>query len=340
MEKKKKLYFAINICIIILLMLVRTMLASISDLRIIDIISKCDTENAQDTNINITRQITESTDRELTFQTRIKNIQRNMVDGGDVGEGAVTEHTEVVIAIDNSFSMRSTNDSKRLEIAKNVAKKIVSALSSNKNVEFGLVTSSDGKIVSMGQFLDEAIEKINLVELSERKNISRDMLQEVERFYSENTNNKYAYILTDGGDAVEEQLENMEANGIKITTILTDITSQSYEILNNEEVKKTYNYDEFLMNTGTIFKEILGEQENGIEVAILIDNSKNIATNEDFQEIKEISQKLVSELYTSVKNLKMSLYNSRGEIKVMGATEESITTAISQMERNRKHANR
>lgn len=340
MEKKKKLYFAIIIFIIIFLMLVRTMLASISDLRIIDIISKCDTENVQDTNINITRQITENTDRELTLQTRIKNIQRNMVDGGDVGQGAVTEHTQVVIAIDNSFSMRSTDDSKRLEIAKNVAKKIASALSSNLNVEFGLVTSSNGKIVSMGQFLDEMIEKINQVELSERKNSSVDMLQEVERFYSEEISSRYAYIITDGGDAVEEQLKNMEENEIKVTTILTDITSQSYEILNNEEAKNTYTYDEFLNDSGTVLKEILGEQENGIEVALLIDNSRNIATNEEFQDIKEISQKLVSELFTSVKNLKMSLYNSRGEIKAMGTTKESITTAIDQMERNRKYVNR
>lgn len=328
-----KIVFVIIILITIILMLMRTMLASVSDIRVIEVLSTSETDSAKDSKLSISRSIVSSQDRELTIQTRVTNTQRNIVDGGEVGEGQITEETEVVIAIDNSYSMKATNDSNRIETAKIVAKKIVSALYSNKNVKFGLVTSSDGKLVSMGQSLDEVVEQINKIKVSEYRNSSIQMLQEVENFYSGNTNNKFAYVITDGSDAVEEKLKNMESAGIKITAVLSDITSQSYESMNSEEIKRVYRYDEFVAHAGGVVKEILGEQENTVEVALLIDSSNNIESQEEFEGIKEISKKLVSELFASVKNLKMSLYNTNGEVKAMGSTKESIINSIDIMEK-------
>lgn len=213
------------------------------------------------------------TNKEVTLQLEVTN-----------NEDALKPTGEIVLVIDNSNSMNnligSTTNTRKdtvFESAKTLVNKLltnnnqlkISIVSFSSNIDSSKEASlEDANIVSPLtdniETLSNAISNINAN--GTRTNLQAGLQLGRQQFSNED-NNKYMIVLTDGvpnlavgyntiyyGDEVinrtKNELESLKNNGINIISILTGIENEDYI---PDEVTKTF---------GEIIKEIFGTEEN------------------------------------------------------------------------------
>ena len=210
--------------------------------------------------------------KEVTLQLQVTNNETSIKPTG-----------EIMLVLDNSDSMQ--NETSTGEIRKDLVFESAQALVSNllednTQLQIGVVSFStntdmskeatieDASIVS--SLSSDATELNNAISNIEangpRTDLQAGLLLASQQF-SEEDNNKYMIVLTDGVPNVaigsnnpyysdttitqtKEQLQTLEADGIQITTMLTGIDDESYVPNGTDK------------NFGEIIEEIFGTPEN------------------------------------------------------------------------------
>ena len=211
-------------------------------------------------------------EKEVTLQLQVTNE-----------EDALKPTGEIVIVLDNSESMN--NKVKTGEIRKDLifesAKTLISnILEDNESLKVGLVTFSTNTDVSKEGTIEDAsvlstlsndvttlTNAISSIEADGPRTDLEAGLSLASSQFSEEANNKYIIVLTDGvpnvalnydktyysDDVINKtktQLQTLDANGINVVTMLTGINDESYVPVG---VTKSY---------GQIISEIFGTTEN------------------------------------------------------------------------------
>ena len=210
--------------------------------------------------------------KEVTLQLQVTNNETSIKPTG-----------EIMLVLDNSDSMQ--NETSTGEIRKDLVFESAQALVSNllednTQLQIGVVSFStntdmskeatieDASIVSsLNNSATELNNAISNIEANgPRTDLQAGLLLASQQF-SEEDNNKYMIVLTDGVPNVaigsnnpyysdttitqtKEQLQTLEADGIQITTMLTGIDDESYVPNGTDK------------NFGEIIEEIFGTPEN------------------------------------------------------------------------------
>ena len=210
--------------------------------------------------------------KEVTLQLQVTNNETSLKPTG-----------EIMLVLDNSDSMQ--NETSTGEIRKDLVFESAQALVSNllednTQLQIGVVSFSTNTDMSKEATIEDAsiVSSLssNATELNNaisniEANGSRTDLQAglllASQQFSEEDNNKYMIVLTDGVPNVaigsnnpyysdttitqtKEQLQTLEADGIQITTMLTGIDDESYVPNGTDK------------NFGEIIEEIFGTPEN------------------------------------------------------------------------------
>lgn len=210
--------------------------------------------------------------KEVTLQLQVTNNETSIKPTG-----------EIMLVLDNSDSMQ--NETSTGEIRKDLvfesAQALVSnLLENNTQLQIGVVSFSTNTDMSKEATIEDAsiVSSLssNATELNNaisnieangpRTDLQAGLLLASQQF-SEEDNNKYMIVLTDGVPNVaigsnnpyysdttitqtKEQLQTLEADGIQITTMLTGIDDESYVPNGTDK------------NFGEIIEEIFGTPEN------------------------------------------------------------------------------
>lgn len=210
--------------------------------------------------------------KEVTLQLQVTNNETSIKPTG-----------EIMLVLDNSDSMQ--NETSTEEIRKDLvfesAQALVSnLLENNTQLQIGVVSFSTNTDMSKEATIEDAsiVSSLssNATELNNaisnieangpRTDLQAGLLLASQQF-SEEDNNKYMIVLTDGVPNVaigsnnpyysdttitqtKEQLQTLEADGIQITTMLTGIDDESYVPNGTDK------------NFGEIIEEIFGTPEN------------------------------------------------------------------------------
>ena len=211
-------------------------------------------------------------EKEVTLQLQVTNEEEALKPTG-----------EIVIVLDNSESMNKevTTGETRKDLIFNSAKTLVSnMLEDNESLKVGLVTFSTNTDVSkegttedasvLSTLSNDVTTLTNAISSIEADGPRTDLeagLSLASSQFSEEANNKYIIVLTDGvpnvalnydktyysDDVINKtktQLQTLETNGIEVVTMLTGINDESYV---PSGVTKSY---------GEIISEIFGTPEN------------------------------------------------------------------------------
>ena len=210
--------------------------------------------------------------KEVTLQLQVTNNETSLKPTG-----------EIMLVLDNSDSMQ--NETSTGEIRKDLVFESAQALVSNllednTQLQIGVVSFSTNTDMSKEATIEDAsiVSSLssNATELNNaisnieangpRTDLQAGLLLASQQF-SEEDNNKYMIVLTDGVPNVaigsnnpyysdttitqtKEQLQTLEADGIQITTMLTGIDDESYVPNGTDK------------NFGEIIEEIFGTPEN------------------------------------------------------------------------------
>ena len=210
--------------------------------------------------------------KEVTLQLQVTNNETSLKPTG-----------EIMLVLDNSDSMQnatSTGEIRKDLVFESAQALVSNLLEDNTQLQIGVVSFStntdmskeatieDASIVS--SLSSDATELNNAISNIEangpRTDLQAGLLLASQQF-SEEDNNKYMIVLTDGVPNVaigsnnpyysdttitqtKEQLQTLEADGIQITTMLTGIDDESYVPNGTDK------------NFGEIIEEIFGTPEN------------------------------------------------------------------------------
>lgn len=210
--------------------------------------------------------------KEVTLQLQVTNNEKSLKPTG-----------EIMLVLDNSDSMQnatSTGEIRKDLVFESAQALVSNLLEDNTQLQIGVVSFStntdmskeatieDASIVSSSS--SDATELNNAISNIEangpRTDLQAGLLLASQQF-SEEDNNKYIIVLTDGVPNVaigsnnpyysdttitqtKEQLQTLEADGIQITTMLTGIDDESYVPNGTDK------------NFGEIIEEIFGTPEN------------------------------------------------------------------------------
>lgn len=210
--------------------------------------------------------------KEVTLQLQVTNNETSIKPTG-----------EIMLVLDNSDSMQnatSTGEIRKDLVFESAQALVSNLLEDNTQLQIGVVSFStntdmskeatieDASIVS--SLSSDATELNNAISNIEangpRTDLQAGLLLASQQF-SEEDNNKYMIVLTDGVPNVaigsnnpyysdttitqtKEQLQTLEADGIQITTMLTGIDDESYVPNGTDK------------NFGEIIEEIFGTPEN------------------------------------------------------------------------------
>lgn len=211
-------------------------------------------------------------EKEVTLQLQVTNEEEALKPTG-----------EIVIVLDNSYSMNNqvTTGEIRKDLIFESAKTLISnILEDNESLKVGLVTFSTNTDVSkegttedasvLSTLSNDVTTLTNAISSIEADGPRTDLeagLSLASSQFSEEANNKYIIVLTDGvpnvalnydktyysDDVINKtktQLQTLETNGIEVVTMLTGINDESYV---PSGVTKSY---------GEIISEIFGTPEN------------------------------------------------------------------------------
>ena len=245
--------------------------------------------------------------KEVTLQLQVTNEEKNNKPTG-----------ELMLVLDNSDSMNELvePDNEQSESRKDLvfesAKTLVSnLLEGNDNLQIGIVsfssnvdssqegTSADANVVAA--LSNNATELNNAISNIEANGPRTDLdagITLASKQFTETDNNKYMIVLTDGVpnialgynnpyysddviNTTKAKLQQLENEGINITTMLTGIDDEDYTPIN---IEKTF---------GEIINEIFGTEENpttGNFYYVTDDEVEETITNDIYNSLLPVSQ--------------------------------------------------
>ncbi len=245
--------------------------------------------------------------KEVTLQLQVTNEEENSKPAG-----------ELMLVLDNSDSMNELvePDNEQSESRKDLifesSKTLVSnLLEGNDNLQIGIVsfssnvdssqegTSADANVVAaLSNNATELNNAISNIEANgPRTDLDAGITLASEQF-TKNNNNKYMIVLTDGVpnialgynnpyysddviNTTKAKLQQLENEGINITTMLTGIEDEDYTPIN---IEKTF---------GEIINEIFGTEENpttGNFYYVTDDEVEETITNDIYNSLLPVSQ--------------------------------------------------
>ena len=245
--------------------------------------------------------------KEVTLQLQVTNEEENSKPAG-----------ELMLVLDNSDSMNELvePDNEQSESRKDLifesSKTLVSnLLEGNDNLQIGIVsfssnvdssqegTSADANVVAaLSNNATELNNAISNIEANgPRTDLDSGITLASEQF-TKNNNNKYMIVLTDGVpnialgynnpyysddviNTTKAKLQQLENEGINITTMLTGIDDEDYTPIN---IEKTF---------GEIINEIFGTEENpttGNFYYVTDDEVEETITNDIYNSLLPVSQ--------------------------------------------------
>ena len=247
------------------------------------------------------------TNKEVTLQLQVTNEEENSKPTG-----------ELMLVLDNSDSMNelvepdNEQSQSRKDLIFESAKTLVSnLLKGNDNLQVGIVSFSSNADVSKEATLEDAnivsplsndaTELNNAISNIEANGPRTDLdagITLASEQFTETDNNKYIIVLTDGvpnialnynnpyysDDVINEtktKLQQLESQGISITTMLTGIEDEDYVPVG---ITKTY---------GEIINEIFGTEENpttGNFYYVTDDEVEKTITNDIYNSLLPVSQ--------------------------------------------------
>ncbi len=245
--------------------------------------------------------------KEVTLQLQVTNNETSIKPTG-----------EIMLVLDNSDSMQnatSTGEIRKDLVFKSAQALVSNLLEDNSQLQIGVVSFSTNTDVSKEATIEDAsivsslsnsaTELNNAISNIEangpRTDLQAGLLLASQQF-SEEDNNKYIIVLTDGVPNVaidsnnpyysdttiaqtKEQLQTLENDGIQITTMLTGIDDESY-VPNG--VTKSF---------GEIIEEIFGTPENptvGNFYYVTDDQIKTTITDNIYNDLVPVSQTLTN----------------------------------------------
>ena len=245
--------------------------------------------------------------KEVTLQLQVTNNETSIKPTG-----------EIMLVLDNSDSMQnatSTGEIRKDLVFKSAQALVSNLLEDNSQLQIGVVSFStntdvskeatieDASIVSsLSNSATELNNAISNIEANgHRTDLQAGLLLASQQF-SEEDNNKYIIVLTDGVPNVaidsnnpyysdttiaqtKEQLQTLENDGIQITTMLTGIDDESY-VPNG--VTKSF---------GEIIEEIFGTPENptvGNFYYVTDDQIETTITDNIYNDLVPVSQTLTN----------------------------------------------
>ena len=245
--------------------------------------------------------------KEVTLQLQVTNEEENSKPAG-----------ELMLVLDNSDSMNELvePDNEQSESRKDLifesSKTLVSnLLEGNDNLQIGIVsfssnvdssqegTSADANVVAA--LSNNATELNNAISNIEANGPRTDLdagITLASKQFTETDNNKYMIVLTDGVpnialgynnpyysddviNTTKAKLQQLENEGINITTMLTGIDDEDYTPIN---IEKTF---------GEIINEIFGTEENpttGNFYYVTDDEVEETITNDIYNSLLPVSQ--------------------------------------------------
>lgn len=245
--------------------------------------------------------------KEVTLQLQVTNNETSIKPTG-----------EIMLVLDNSDSMQnatSTGEIRKDLVFKSAQALVSNLLEDNSQLQIGVVSFSTNTDVSKEATIEDAsivsslsnsaTELNNAISNIEangpRTDLQAGLLLASQQF-SEEDNNKYIIVLTDGVPNVaidsnnpyysdtaiaqtKEQLQTLENDGIQITTMLTGIDDESY-VPNG--VTKSF---------GEIIEEIFGTPENptvGNFYYVTDDQIETTITDNIYNDLVPVSQTLTN----------------------------------------------
>lgn len=218
--KRKKLYFVGGIVLAITFLAGIVFAAtSIQNNKnyAIDVIDDGSSTTIGDANIESQTKIVDAQDTEITLETSIKNP-------------TVAKKSEIAIVIDSSYSMETNSEGYNIKdtatkIANNIFNQVADsrvAVVDNTGVKRGLEKTSDYVVKAIND-----ISNNNGNDISDGLNYAKTV------FTQGDSVNKYVIVITDATDNAKVKLEDLSTNGIKVYSILTDITSTAFGNVEN-----------------------------------------------------------------------------------------------------------
>lgn len=169
---------------------------------------------AQDENSSVTKKIVEDTTTSLTYELQVKNL------------GDSTRIPEVAIVIDSSRSMEINDATGEAKVK---ALQLVTELLSNSPRTKISISSNSGIKTGMSKSsLATYTNAINAITYSDGESVAKAIDYAASSFSAAETD-KYMIIFSDATDSTKEKLELLTGNGIRIYTILPDITNNEFE---------------------------------------------------------------------------------------------------------------
>ncbi len=247
------------------------------------------------------------TNKEVTLQLQVTNEEQSAKPTG-----------ELMLVLDNSDSMNDLVDpdneqsESRKDLIFESSKTLVSnLLEGNDNLQIGIVsfssnvdssqegTSADANVVAA--LSNNATELNNAISNIEANGPRTDLdagITLASKQFTKNNNNKYMIVLTDGVpnialgynnpyysddviNTTKAKLQQLENEGINITTMLTGIDDEDYTPIN---IEKTF---------GEIINEIFGTEENpttGNFYYVTDDEVEETITNDIYNSLLPVSQ--------------------------------------------------
>lgn len=183
----------------------------------IDVIDDGSSTTIGDANIESQTKIVDAQDTEITLETSIKNP-------------TVAKKSEIAIVIDSSYSMETNSEGYNIKdtatkIANNIFNQVADsrvAVVDNTGVKRGLEKTSDYVVKAIND-----ISNNNGNDISDGLNYAKTV------FTQGDSVNKYVIVITDATDNAKVKLEDLSTNGIKVYSILTDITSTAFGNVEN-----------------------------------------------------------------------------------------------------------
>lgn len=297
------------------------------------------------------------TNKEVTLQLQVTNEEENSKPAG-----------ELMLVLDNSDSMNELvePDNEQSESRKDLifesAKTLVSnLLEGNDNLQVGIVSfssnvdsSQEGTLADanvVAALSNNATELNNAISNIEANGPRTDLdagITLASKQFTETDNNKYMIVLTDGVpnialgynnpyysddviNTTKAKLQQLENEGINITTMLTGIDDEDYTPIN---IEKTF---------GEIINEIFGTEENpttGNFYYVTDDEVEETITNDIYNSLLPVSQSykniVIKDYFPQeiIDNFEFAYVSDTniGEISVeVDPTDNSITWTIPEL---------
>ena len=201
---------------------------------------------------------------ELTYETTLTNTVK------------ATKEKELAIVVDTSYSMEQNSEGYDIKAtAIDMATNILNRVNGSKVS----VVDNTGIKIARTNSISDIKKAINGLTYSSGTTIEKGIEYAYSSFDNSKDNDKYVIIITDATDPAKAKLEDMETRGVKVNSILVDITSTEF---GNEEspipnsgkvyLMKNYSVDTLVNDINKIVRDITFT--NKFNEEILKDSSK------------------------------------------------------------------